>query len=46
MGNSGDGDIGLVGAALIEHPGVDRTADRAVDIGGAQPLQQGRRVAA
>ncbi|CAB4737336.1 unannotated protein [freshwater metagenome] len=45
MGDSGDGDIGLVGAALIEHPGVDRAADRAVDVGGAQPLQQCRRVA-
>ena len=36
---AGDGDIGFVGAAIVEHSGVHRTTDRHRDIGRAQPLQ-------
>ena len=39
---SGDGDVGLVGATGVEHPGVDGPARGDRDMGGAQPLQVSR----
>jgi hypothetical protein len=38
-GKPGQGDIGFVGAPLIQHSGVDRASDRYGDVGRAQPLQ-------
>src|SRR5271165_2359582 len=35
----GDGDVGLVGAVSVQHPGVDGPARGDRDVGGAQPLQ-------
>jgi hypothetical protein len=35
----GDGDVGLVGAARVEHAGVDGAAGLDGDVVGAQPLQ-------
>ena len=36
---AGHGDVGLVGAARVEHAGVDGPARRDGHVGGAQPLQ-------
>ena len=46
MGNTGDRDVGLVGAAFIEHAGVHDITNGNVDVSGAQPLEQTLGVAA
>ena len=45
MGGAGDGDVRLVAASLVEHPGVHRSADVYGHLGGAEPLEDRRGVA-